>query len=360
MTPDRAGGPQAHATDQRGARVMRALFLPVALALIVTAALAVPLPVFVETPREPVDLDERIVLDGPEATLDGEYLLLAVSLRRGTVARVLHGLVDADRTVLPDVRIRPPHEDDAAYFTRQRDVFRETAVIAAGLGLQAAGYPVELDVFTGEGVLVVDVVAGTPAAVTLEAGDVIVEADGTPVRAFEDLRAVLPAEAGSPIDLVIRRAEREERLVLETAVLETPEGRRPGIGIIGHTHEPRIDLPVGVEVEGGRIGGPSAGLMIALTVYDKAAPDIDLAAGRRIAGTGGVNRDGTVRRVGGVRQKVAAARAAGADVLLVPDRHVDAALAALPRDSDLEIIGVATFADALEALRDGVPAATRG
>ncbi len=344
-------------------RLARALFLPVCLAVIVAAGFIVPLPVFVETPREPVSLDERVVVAVEDATLRGDYLLLAVTLSRGTVARLLQAVVDADRTVVAEAQLLPPHEDDDTYFARQRDVFEETAAVAAAVGLQAAGYTVDPREVTGSGVLVAEVVPGTPAENRLAPGDVIVAVDGTPVRGFEDLRAVMPDDAGAALLLDVERDDEHVQVELETAALQTADGTRPGVGILGQTHEPRIDLPVDVAVDGGGIGGPSAGLMVALTVYDKAARDVDLAAGRNVAGTGRIDQDGNVGAVGGVRQKVAAAEATGAEVLVVPAALLDTAKAARRPGSTLEIIGVATFDEARDALLDGgsvtLPVSTR-
>ncbi len=63
--------------------------------------------------------------------------------------------------------------------------------------------------------------------------------------------------------------------------------------------------------------GSSHGLMVALTTYAYVAEG-DLAAGRHIAGTGGIRGDGTVVAIGGLRAKAEAARRAGADVLFFP------------------------------------------
>lgn len=331
--------------------LLRGAFLPLSLAIIVAAALMVPLPTFVETPRDPVSLDERVVVEVDDGTLDGDYMLLAVTLRRGTFARMLASLFDDERTVVVEGRIIPPDEDDDTYFARQRRVFDETAAVAAAVGLEAAGYPVDASAVTGSGVLVVEAVPGTPAEGHIQDGDVIVSVNDEPVRSFDDLREVIPDEIGVRLVVELLRDGAGETVELETAELQTAEGPRPGLGVVGQTHEPRVDLPVPVEVDSGGIGGPSAGLMIALTVYDKAAGDVDLAAGRRIAGTGRIDQNGAVGSVGGVRQKVAAASAIGADVLLVPADLLGVAEAARPAGSTLEIHGVATFDEALEVLR---------
>lgn len=97
--------------------------------------------------------------------------------------------------------------------------------------------------------------------------------------------------------------------------------------------------------------GNSHGLMVAVMTYAQFAGD-DLAAGRHIAGTGGVRGDGTVTRIGGLPAKAAAARRSGADVLLVPASQVDE-LAGVDT-GDMDVVPVATVAEAIAALRAGV------
>jgi Lon-like protease len=107
------------------------------------------------------------------------------------------------------------------------------------------------------------------------------------------------------------------------------------------------DVPVdAVAVDAAGVGGPSAGLMIALAVADLASAD-DLAAGRLVAGTGTVEGSGAVGRVGSIADKVRAAEAAGAVVFLTPAGQVEQARAAA---RSTEIIGVSTVDEAVEAL----------
>jgi PDZ domain-containing protein len=104
-----------------------------------------------------------------------------------------------------------------------------------------------------------------------------------------------------------------------------------------------------VEVSSGHVGGPSAGLMIGLAVYDL-VDDTDMAAGRRIAGTGTLDIDGRVGPINSVELKVPAALRQGAQVFLAPASQAEAARSAVPAGSDLRVIGVDTFDDARAAL----------
>ena len=79
--------------------------------------------------------------------------------------------------------------------------------------------------------------------------------------------------------------------------------------------------------------------------------DEDLAAGRHIVGTGTLEGDGRVGRIGSIREKAFTAVDEGADVMLVPASQADDARRAAGRR--LEVVGVETIEDALRALRRG-------
>ena len=136
----------------------------------------------------------------------------------------------------------------------------------------------------------------------------------------------------------------------------SPGAQQATLGVQVQTRDPRIDLPFPVRVDAGQIGGPSAGLMIALTVYELADP-ADLTRGRVIAGTGTIDLRGGVGPVGGVPQKVEAAVDAGARLFLAPPVEVAEARAAA--GDRLRVVEVATLAQAVGAVQapDGPPAA---
>jgi PDZ domain-containing protein len=107
-----------------------------------------------------------------------------------------------------------------------------------------------------------------------------------------------------------------------------------------------IELPIDVDIDLGRVGGPSAGLPFALEIARKLGRDV--THGCRIAATGALALDGTVIPIGGVKQKTIGARRADVDFFLVPagENAEDA------RDSadGLRIIPVESFQQALRRL----------
>jgi PDZ domain-containing protein len=250
--------------------------------------------------------------------------------------------------VLPAGQVLPPGESEGEFFARQQDVFDETAQQAAAVGLRAAGFDVGPEDLGGEGALVVETFPDSAATGTLLPGDVIVEAAGEPVGTFDHLRQVLARTGAATLDLTVRRAGRP------VGIRITPRpvpgvSEEPVLGIQVTTLHATVDLPVPVAVDSGQIGGPSAGLMIALTVFDKVDP-VDLADGRQIAGTGTIAFDGAVGPISGIEQKVLAAHRQDVDVFLAPDAQLEEAGSLLPADSDMVLVGVGTFDEALDAL----------
>jgi len=328
-------------------RAARAAFLPGCIAILLMAAFTVPLPVFVERPGHLVSLPEHVEVEVEDegAEVDGDFLLTLVNLRRATVFWLVRGLVEPDLFFLPAAQLTGGVDDDL-YFDRQREVFASTADVAAAVALEAAGYPVEM----GEprGALVVGVLPGGPVEGVLQPGDVVTAVGDSEVRSAQELVAAVRRAGGAAMAIEFVRADRRRRV--EVAPGEVPGLDEPGLGVRIEDMLPPIELPLPVTVDTGRIGGPSAGLMIALTVFDKVSPEA-LADGRQVAGTGGITRDGTVTPIGGIGLKALAADREGADVFLVPHSQAADARAALPPDSGVTIMGVRRFDDALDALR---------
>jgi PDZ domain-containing protein len=107
--------------------------------------------------------------------------------------------------------------------------------------------------------------------------------------------------------------------------------------------------PFGVTIHLEDVGGPSAGLMFALAIVDKAGTH-DLTGGRFVAGTGEIAADGKVTPIGGIALKMIAARRKGATVFLAPAGNCSDVRKATP--SGLKVIKVSTLHGAVQDLLD--------
>lgn len=323
--------------------MMRRVAYLLSAALVVWAAIDVPMP-FVETvPGSATSIAPLIHLDTEVTPVTGELALLTIRNRQPGVAETVAAWVDPDRELVRTQQVIPPGTDREEYFRLQQRSFDRASRIAVAVGLRAAG--LETDVSTRP--VVFSVLPDGPSQGRLEPGDVILAAQGTEVRSGEELIDQLrDIELGDPVTLEVQRDG--ERLTVELTAGSVPGLERPGIGIAIETIANDVELPIDVTIDETGIGGPSAGMMIALTVYDLVSTE-DLTRGRRIAGSGTIDAEGNVGGIGGLEQKLAAAAEAGAELVLVPAHQVDEARGHAP--AGLEVVGVATLDEAIEALR---------
>jgi len=89
--------------------------------------------------------------------------------------------------------------------------------------------------------------------------------------------------------------------------------------------------------------------MMALNVYNSLT-EYDITKGIKVAGTGTIEIDGSVGPVGGVKQKVIAAKNAGSTLILVPTANFDDVQSYI--DEDTSIVSVDTFNEALNLISE--------
>ena len=211
-----------------------------------------------------------------------------------------------------------------------------------------------------EGAFVLRLVQDSPAEEVLQLGDLITEVNGAPVRSSEDLGDAIRALApGDEVDISLRRANEDGGrdgsdedaepvdLTIELAAHPDIEGS----GFLGVQIETpiRADAPFEVGFEVGRVRGPSAGLAFSLAIIDVLSEG-ELTGGLKVATTGTININGLVGPVGGVPQKIEAAKRSGIELFLVPPSELlDATTAA---GDDLDVRCIQTLSDAVLVLAE--------
>jgi PDZ domain-containing protein len=309
------------------------------------------LPVVALSPGPMEDVLARLKVKGSRV-YDSEGKLYLTSVGIDDNVRFYEALLDlANR----DVQLLPreevyPQEQDSTEIDKENaalmDRSKETATVVA---LRQLGYDIE-----PSGVEVTQVVSGAPADGKLQAGDLILEADGHAVDSTDDVRAAITRhEVGERVDFRVDRGKRERRVQVQVEEADN----QPRVGILLRDVFPdHLPVEVSIETE-NNIGGPSAGLMFTLSIIDKLTPE-DLTGGRRIAGTGEIALDGAVLPVGGVAEKLVAVRRLGVTTFLIPADNCASVRGRVP--DGLRLVKVATIEDALGFLRDPKAAAAPG
>jgi PDZ domain-containing protein len=263
-----------------------------------------------------------------------------------SLLNMIYGWVDPDIAVLPkDVVYKPnetsdsAHEESAVEMASSQD--NATAAALSTLGI---GYRTE--------VTISEIAKDGASVGKLQKGDVLLSVNGNPVSDPDALVAAIRGiRPGTPTELSIRRDNAQRTVTVTTkADPEDENTSRIGVGIRGTYRFPfnvKIQLP-------GTVGGPSAGMMFALAIYDVLTPG-SLTGGRVIAGSGEISPDGTVGEIGGIAQKLPAAQRDGARLFLVAAANCAEAVRAHYDPGKMRLVKVEKLADAIkdvEAWRD--------
>jgi Lon-like protease len=305
------------------------------------------LPVVALSPGPMEDVLARLKVEGSRV-YDSEGKLYLTSVGIDDNVRFYEALLDmANRDVqlLPREQLYPP-EQDSTEIDKENAVLmdrsKETATVVA---LREVGYDIE-----PSGVEVTQVVAGAPAEGKLQPGDRILAADGRAVDSTEEVRrAITRHKIGERVAFRVHRGKAQK----DVSVQVREADNQPRVGILLRDLFPDLPVKVSIQTE-NNIGGPSAGLMFALSIIDKLTPE-DLTAGRRIAGTGEIALDGSVLPVGGVAEKLIAVRRLGVGTFLIPAGNCDSVRGQVP--DGLRLVKVAKLGDALRFMREPAAAA---
>ena len=311
----------------------------------------VPLPYITYYPGPTVDIlaeadgEETVQVTGHEAYYDdGELRMTTVYVSTPeesvTLPELLEAYFDPDAAVWPRSAIYAPEETDESNDRESAGAMvssQDTAIAAALTELGEEIDPI---------VDIVDVTEGMPAEGRLKVRDVLVRVGDTDITEIQDvLDAIEGAPRGEPVPFVVRRGEKEMTVDVTPRMVDGNYrvGFTPGVG---------FDFPYRVSVNiPDSIGGPSAGLMMSLAIYDTLTPG-SLTDGADIAGTGTITPSGEVGPIGGIQQKIAAARDAGAELFLVPADNCDSIGGV--DTGDMRLARASTMHRAVETLADWV------
>ncbi|HEY2492925.1 MAG TPA: SepM family pheromone-processing serine protease [Paenibacillus sp.] len=181
-------------------------------------------------------------------------------------------------------------------------------------------------------------------------GDRIVEVEGQPASDNVALTSLLTnKKVGDVVSVKLKRGG--ESLVENVPLVAIKDGSktRPGLGIIIATMQKVTTDDPGKQVEfvNTQVGGPSAGLMFTMEIYNQLTEG-DLTKGYRVAGTGTIVEGGTVGPIGGVKHKIVAADRKNAEIFFVPkDNYQEAKAKADKIDTTMKLVPVSTLEDAL-------------
>ena len=281
-------------------------------------------------------------------TFEGNLYQLTVRRDEANIFVYLWSLINESYDLYPKEVILPDGVTPQELSEISIQNMRTSENVAIAVALKNIGYEIESK---GDGVAVVGLLEDSPVKDKLKKGDLIISINNTDIHsATEFISTLRTYSIGETVSIgLLREIEGiKEQIFIKTTLIEHVEYEgEPMVGFLATTVNERFDFPFEIDIKTGNVGGPSAGLMMALNVYNNLIPE-DITNSKIIAGTGTIEIDGSVGPVGGIKQKIIAAKRAGAELILVPVANFEEAQ---PFETDkTAIVAVDSFDEALAVI----------
>jgi PDZ domain-containing protein len=305
-----------------------------------------------------------VTVEGGDKTEKGTLMLTTIaSIKANNIYYLGYGYLAPHTEIKREEEVRGDMSD-REYKRLLEHMMKSSQHNAVAAGLRAAGEQVKVHY---EGVFLRGFLSESKAKGILEVGDVLHSIDGKEFDKAEEMSEYIHAhkKPGDKVQVGFTREgqKRTETVEVVEFSVKTKTGIEERVGLGVHLeNETRIENEREVKIEAEDIGGPSAGLMFALEIYNQVVPE-DITKGYRIAGTGTITMDGNVGQIGGIRHKVVAAHEKGAEIFFAPaDLDPDGEFNA--RDAadevkklglNMKVVPVATLQEAIEYLKNLPP-----
>ncbi len=283
-----------------------------------------------------ISIDEQ-----PTYPVSGDLDMLTVTLK-GNSSRGASWLevglakIDSSLSIVNITDIYPEGWDDAKLNEESDRMMLDSQANAKAAALRLLEIP-----YTAE-IKVTMVEKNGPAGNILKAGDTLLTVQGEIATGLSQVQKLVAETKGErTVDLEIERAGVRQSVSVLPKLID--DKWRMGIYV-----QTVPTFPFEIDVQVGNVGGPSAGQILALAIYDKLTPG-ELTGGERIAGTGTITPDGEIGPVGGVKQKMYGAKRAGVKWFLAPSENCDQVIGNIP--DGITVVKVSTIQDSLRAVK---------
>lgn len=309
------------------------------------------LPYYVTKPGMAKELQPIVKVEKGYAE-KGDFMLTTVRMGRANIYSLAEAKLRKFEEIYPADMILDKTETEEEYTVRQLYMMAGSKQNAIDVAYHKAGLPVH---YKYKGIYVLNVMPDMPAFGKLQAGDRIFKVDGHSFSSSKEFSAYIgKKQVGERLSFTFSRKKQTKTVSIPVQRFKQAPNKM-GIGI-SLVDDKEIIVNPKVKVNTAEIGGPSAGLMFSLEIYNQLTKE-DLTKGYKIAGTGEIAVDGSVGPIGGIDQKIVAADKAGAEIFFAPNEngsktsnYRDALKTARAIDSKMKIVPVDSFNEAVAYL----------
>lgn len=309
-------------------------------------------PYIVYQPGSASEVAPMIKVENADPAEEGTFMMTTVSASYANVALLVASVFNSNSEIVrKETRLGDKTEDE--YAAEQVFYMNSSQSYSVQAAYRAANIPYE-DVVDYLYVFSVPVESNKGQFLP---GDKIISVEGQKVPDPEALSVLLSSKKiGDQVDVLLERDGSEVKEQMTLVEIKDKEGAaaRPGFGVTiaaVQKVEPKVEGK-GVSFVDTDVGGPSAGLMFTMEIYNRLTPG-DLTKGYRIAGTGTINAEGVVGPIGGVKYKIVAANRKDADIFFVPTKNYEEAKAKADNiGTSMKLVPVSTLDDALKYIEE--------
>lgn len=314
------------------------------LLMVLTIIFSIKLPYVIDIPGGYINVSERIELENQYET-EGSFNMAYVSEISATIPTIVYAFLNSKWDVYKNEEVLLENETMEDLLFRNKLALKEANNNAIITAYSKAGYEYEI-VNQNFYVAYIDQNSNT----NLKVGDLITYVDNKKINSKEEIGEIISnKEIGDIIEFKVINNDKEYK---RTAKIVNIDGTK-AVGIVIYEV---LDLETNPEIEietASSESGPSGGLMTALAIYNSLVEE-DITGGNLIVGTGTIDANGNVGSIGGVKYKLLGAVKHKSKIFIIPngENYEEAIQIKEKNNYDIEIIGVSTFDETLEKLKE--------
>ena len=301
---------------------------------------------FLVMPGDAVNTSSMVsIAQAPKKANAGRLLLVTIYSAPANADEWLFGHVYPNAQLVPAQTQLPPNTTYEHFRHIEEAMMADSQTTAKLVALRTLGYDVPVH---GQGAVLNNVARGSAGAQAgLQRGDLITAVNGQPIETDAQLVTLIGTmKPGQSVALDLKPNNSDDQRELNVTLgAREDQPDRPLLGVVPSTYRPSYDFPVQVNIDSKGIIGPSAGLVLTLSII-QALSSTDITHGHNVAATGTVDMQGNVGPIGGIEDKVLAAEG-HADYFFVPKQDYDAAA---KQAKGIQLVEVDTVQQAMDFL----------
>lgn len=314
------------------------------LMIVLFITLTLKLPFYINAPGGLIDTENKIEIEN-SYTQKGTLNMTYVSELQATIPTYLYTLINKDWKIINEEEIKCDNETYEDSIKRSDILLKESVSNAIKIGYNKANKDINIIDSKVYITYILD-----EAETDLKIGDQILKINDKNIINRKQLSEIINNyKENDSIEIIVLNEGKEYKR--QAKLLKYQEKIIIGVTISEVcTIETSPKLTFNYDAHET---GPSGGLMLTLTIYNKLTEN-DITKGYKIAGTGTIDQDGNIGSIGGVEYKLKGAINNNSDVFIVPtgENHDEVIKLVKENNYKIKIIEATTFDSVIEQLHN--------